>query len=71
MGRGVIKVFTGIIEGHIAYEPRGTSGFGFDPIFIPKGYNKTFAEMSIKEKNKVSHRAKAFRKLVEWFKTSF
>ncbi len=71
MSKGIIRVFTGITEGHIAYEPRGTSGFGFDPIFIPKGYDRTFAEMSIKEKNKVSHRAKAFRKLVEWFKTSF
>ncbi|MEM0352242.1 MAG: XTP/dITP diphosphatase [Sulfolobales archaeon] len=63
--RGV-KLFQGVVYGTISEEPRGTGGFGFDPIFIPSGYTKTFAEMSIEEKNKVSHRAKAFRGLAEW-----
>jgi len=71
MSKGVVKIFTGVTEGFIAYEPKGTLGFGFDPIFIPKGYSKTFAEMSIEEKNMVSHRAKAFRKLIEWLETNF
>ncbi|MEM1622704.1 MAG: XTP/dITP diphosphatase [Sulfolobales archaeon] len=63
--RGV-KLFQGVVYGTISDEPRGTGGFGFDPIFIPSGYTKTFAEMSVEEKNKVSHRAKAFRGLAEW-----
>lgn len=59
-------LFEGEVEGSIAYEARGNRGFGFDPIFTPKGENKTFAQMSIEEKNKLSHRAKAFKKLAEW-----
>jgi len=55
--------FVGICHGHIAKGPRGTNGFGYDPIFIPEGENRTFAEMSTEEKNKVSHRGKAIRKL--------
>lgn len=47
-------------------EPRGSGGFGFDPIFIPYGYTKTFAEMSIEEKTAISHRGKAFKQLGEW-----
>ena len=60
------KVFTGRIEGTIAREPRGDKGFGYDPIFIPNGDSRTFAEMSIEEKNMYSHRAKAFNKLGSW-----
>jgi len=61
-----IVLFEGVVDGRIAYEPRGNMGFGFDPIFIPDGSEKTFAEMSVVEKNKFSHRAKAFRKLASW-----
>ena len=60
-----IRVFEGVVEGEIAEEGRGNKGFGFDPIFIPKGYNKTFAEMGVEEKSKISHRGKAFRKAAE------
>jgi XTP/dITP diphosphohydrolase len=63
-----IKIFTGIAKGKIAYIPKGKKGFGFDPIFIPLGYNKTFAEMNIEEKNKVSHRGKAIIKMYKWLK---
>lgn len=60
------KTFTGIVNGVIAYEARGLGGFGFDPIFIPEGYNRTFAEMSIEEKCKISHRARALQELKKW-----
>ena len=64
---GGVKIFTGEVEGYIAREPRGSSGFGFDPIFIPaEGDGKTFAEQSVEEKNKLSHRARAARKFAEW-----
>lgn len=53
----------GELPGEIIKEFRGTNGFGFDPIFIPYGYEITLAEMSLEEKNKISHRAKAFKKL--------
>lgn len=60
------EVFVGETCGVIAESPRGTGGFGFDPIFIPDGYTVTYAEMTLEEKNKVSHRYKAFSKLGEW-----
>jgi XTP/dITP diphosphohydrolase len=55
---------TGILEGSIASAPRGTQGFGYDPIFIPKGSTRTLAEMSENEKNEISHRALALRELM-------
>jgi XTP/dITP diphosphohydrolase len=55
----------GICEGHIADAPRGHGGFGYDPIFIPEGSLRTFAEMQLPEKNQFSHRAKAVRALCE------
>lgn len=61
-----IEVFEGICEGHIAVNASGTGGFGYDPIFIPKGYNKTFAELQPEEKNKISHRAQALIKVKEY-----
>lgn len=56
-------LFEGIVEGMIINEKRGTGGFGYDPVFVPEGEERTFAEMSLKEKNKISHRARAFEKL--------
>jgi len=58
---------SGIVKGHIAESPRGTGGFGYDSVFIPEGYEQTFAEMSAEEKNKISHRAKALEKLKHIF----
>lgn len=64
-------LFEGFINGHIGYTKQGNEGFGYDPIFIPDGCSKTFAQMSREEKNKMSHRAMAIRKLVEFIKTQF
>jgi len=58
--------FEGIINGSITNEKHGTSGFGYDPIFLPDGYNKTFAELSSEEKNKISHRGLATQKLIKF-----
>lgn len=58
--------FEGSIEGDIISERRGAGGFGYDPVFVPAGYTKTFAEMSAEEKNEISHRAIATRKLTEF-----
>ncbi len=63
-----VVVFEAEVLGRITNEPRGTKGFGFDPIFVPSGSDKTFAEMSLEEKNKLSHRGKAARKLCTWLK---
>lgn len=62
------KVFTGKVCGKITLKAKGLSGFGFDPIFQPKNFKKTFAEMDIEEKNRYSHRARAIKKLVNWLK---
>jgi XTP/dITP diphosphohydrolase len=56
-------IFEGIVNGTITSEKRGSGGFGYDPIFIPDGKIRTFAEMDLSEKNSVSHRARAFEKL--------
>jgi len=58
--------FDGVVEGTIRTEPSGADGFGYDPIFEPDGYTVTFAEMSMDEKNQISHRAKAMEKLVDF-----
>tara|TARA_B100002052_G_C15758089_1_gene540994 strand:+ start:42 stop:641 length:600 start_codon:yes stop_codon:yes gene_type:complete len=57
----------GVVEGIIAKKPNGNNGFGYDPIFIPKGYKKTFGEMSFKKKFKIDHRYKAFKKIKKFF----
>jgi len=56
-------LFEGIIDGSITLDKRGSSGFGYDPVFLPDGYAKTFAEMTLAEKNNLSHRAQAVKKL--------
>lgn len=61
----VILTAEGVCEGHIALSPRGKKGFGYDPVFIPLGYDETMAELSLSEKNKISHRGRAFRRLKE------
>jgi|SRR5690625_82484 len=57
---------TGICQGEITFEPLGTLGFGYDPIFIPKGYDKTMAQLAASEKNKISHRYHAIVKLKQY-----
>jgi XTP/dITP diphosphohydrolase len=61
--------FEGAVEGTIRYERAGLKGFAYDPIFQPDGYKITFAEMSLAEKNRISHRAKAIDKMVDFLKT--
>ena len=56
--------FKGKIDGKIIFNKRGTNGFGYDSIFIPNGYNKTFAELNSVEKNEISHRSKALKRLI-------
>jgi XTP/dITP diphosphohydrolase len=61
---GKTHIFEGIVKGEIIREKRGIDGFGYDPIFVPEGQNKTFAEMTMAEKNLQSHRAIAFQKMI-------
>ena len=57
----------GVVEGMISQKPKGKNGFGYDPIFIPKGYNFTFGEMLFSKKSKIDHRYKAFKKIKKFF----
>jgi len=66
---GIIKIFRGVVRGTISTDMRGEYGFGFDPIFIPEGSDKTFAEMKTEEKNRVSHRARSVRSMIEFIRT--
>jgi len=59
-------LFDGRIDGDISLSPSGESGFGYDPIFVPEGYDKSFAQLSADEKNKISHRALAVNKLIDF-----
>ena len=63
---GKATLFEGVCDGEITTSKSGSEGFGYDPIFKPEGYNITFSEMSLEEKNKISHRAKAVKQLVEY-----
>lgn len=63
---GVFEQFTGLVEGEIALEAKGSKGFGYDPIFYPEGQERTFAEMELAEKNAYSHRARAFSQLMNF-----
>ena len=59
-------LFEGVVYGDIAYEEHGADGFGYDPLFIPEGEQRTFAQMSAEEKNAISHRGRAVRRLAEY-----
>ncbi len=63
---GKLKTFTGICKGKITHTKKGTGGFGYDPIFLPNGYSKTFAELPLNEKNKIGHRGKAVQLLINF-----
>jgi len=60
-------IFTGIVQGKISIEKRGVNGFGYDSIFVPENYEKTFAELNSEEKNKISHRTRAVEQLIRFF----
>ena len=62
-------LFEGVIKGEIIKEKRGNSGFGYDPVFIPEGYDRTFAELGNEIKNQISHRALAVNKLCEFLRS--
>jgi XTP/dITP diphosphohydrolase len=61
---GEVAVFEGRVDGHLVWPPRGARGFGYDPIFVPEGHEETFGEMEPQRKHAMSHRARAFEKLV-------
>ena len=64
-------IFEGIAEGSISFTPAGNGGFGYDPVFKPVGFNQTFAEMTLAQKNTISHRAKALQKFTEFLSEYF
>lgn len=66
---GKAQQFEGICKGKIIHEPKGTEGFGYDPLFIPEGSTHTFAEMGLQEKNTFSHRKKALQKMLDFLTT--
>lgn len=63
-------LFEGVVKGEIIRERRGNSGFGYDPVFVPEGYDQTFAELGNEVKNKISHRALAVQKLCEFLRNT-
>ncbi len=67
---GQLHLFRGVLEGEITYERSGSEGFGYDPIFRPLGYDKTLAEISLEEKNRISHRGIAIRELSNFLNNS-
>ncbi|HWA09295.1 MAG TPA: non-canonical purine NTP pyrophosphatase [Opitutaceae bacterium] len=67
---GVEQVFEGVCSGHLLSTPRGGAGFGYDPLFVPAGHRRTFAELGDAVKNSISHRARAWARLAEWLRRS-
>lgn len=61
-----LHIFSGIVEGYILDSPKGNNGFGYDPIFCPNGFDKSLAELTLKEKNLISHRSLAMKKLIDF-----
>lgn len=61
-----LEVFSGIMSGTVARTPAGEGGFGYDPIFVPTGFTKTYAELTLEEKVSISHRTKAFEEFLQW-----
>lgn len=66
---GNYRHFEGRVDGYIAENKQGQGGFGFDPVFVPQGYEKTFAELGAEVKNKISHRGRAMAKFVQYLKS--
>jgi XTP/dITP diphosphohydrolase len=66
---GQTESFEGKVFGHLVWPPRGANGFGYDPAFLPHGYQQTFGEMAPEAKHAMSHRAKAFEQLVQWLES--
>ncbi len=69
VGKEIERTTEGICPGILAETPRGTNGFGYDPIFIPNGFNRTYAELTAEEKNRISHRSRAFAKMRDVLKS--
>lgn len=65
----VLAEFSGNVEGHMITEKRGTCGFGYDPLFVPEGYDRTFAELPGSVKNSMSHRGRALERVVDWLQS--
>jgi XTP/dITP diphosphohydrolase len=63
---GEARVFEGEVHGRLVWPPRGEKGFGYDPVFVPEGHELTFAEMEPEKKHAMSHRARAFERLIDW-----
>jgi len=66
---GGSRQFEGVLDGTISLGPKGASGFGYDPIFVPDGHERTLAEMTMEEKNQISHRARAVQKLLGYLES--
>lgn len=64
--KGIVKLFEGNVEGYISERKTGSEGFGYDPVFIPDSFDKSFAEMDLDEKNIISHRAKAMQQFISY-----
>jgi XTP/dITP diphosphohydrolase len=64
----LLSTFDGVVEGRIVDSPRGKQGFGYDPVFVPNGFAETFAELSADRKNRISHRAKALKKVKQYLR---
>ena len=65
-----VRTFVGVMPGNIAQAPAGEEGFGYDPIFVPRGETRTYAQLNLLEKVNISHRTKAFRKFLDWYTKS-